>query len=84
MSLAEVLVADRVDRLSARELEVLGLIADGLSNSALARRLFITERTVETHIAQVFNKLGIVEHPDSHRRVLVVLAYLRSTTAGRE
>jgi len=66
-------------RLSARERDVLGLAAEGHSNAAVAARLVITERTVETHIRSVFQKLDIHESPLSHRRVLAVLAYLRSS-----
>jgi DNA-binding NarL/FixJ family response regulator len=72
---------DPLARLSEREREVLGLIAEGLSNKAIAARLFITERTVEAHVTQMFQKLGLNADPASHRRVLVVLAYLRSNTA---
>jgi DNA-binding NarL/FixJ family response regulator len=69
---------DPLEALTARELEVLGLIAEGLSNKAIAARLFIAERTVETHVTQTFIKLGLAETTTMHRRVLVVLAYLRS------
>ena len=67
-------------RLTSREREVLSLVAEGLSNRAIAARLFIAERTVETHITQVFQKLGMIDDADRHRRVLVVLAYLRAGT----
>ena len=67
--------------LTPRESEVLSLVAEGLSNGAIAGRLFVTERTVEAHVKQVFMKLGLTVDPDSHRRVLAVLAYLRSDSA---
>ena len=63
--------------LTDREREVLGLIAEGHSNQAIASRLFLSLKTVETHIRQIFMKLGLDESPDSHRRVLAVLVYLR-------
>jgi DNA-binding NarL/FixJ family response regulator len=68
---------DPMSRLSEREREVLSLVAEGLSNSAIARRLFVTERTVEAHTTQIFAKLDLAVAPDSHRRVLAVLAFLR-------
>ena len=70
---------DPLDELSGREREVLALVAEGLSNRAIATRLFVTERTVEAHVKQIFLKLGLSTNPGSHRRVLAVLAYLRST-----
>jgi len=69
---------DPLSELTPREHEVLGLVAEGLSNGAIANRLFVTERTVEAHVKQVFMKLGLTVDPESHRRVLAVLAYLRS------
>lgn len=66
-----------LDALSPREREVLGLVAEGLSNRAIADRLFVTERTVETHISAVFGKLRITESPSTNRRILAVLAFLR-------
>jgi serine/threonine-protein kinase len=76
-------VADPVDALSEREREVLGLVAEGYSNRAIAARLFVTERTVEAHITQTFLKLGLTDDPASHRRVRAVLAYLRSNGMNR-
>ncbi len=69
---------DPLARLSEREREVLGLVAEGLSNRAIAARLYVTERTVEAHVTQIFHKLRLPESPDQHRRVLAVLAFLRA------
>ena len=69
---------DPLAELSAREREVLALVAEGLSNKAVAERLFVTDRTVEAHMAQVFSKLALEGSPDQHRRVLAVLTFLRS------
>ena len=70
--------ADPLDRLSDREREVLALVAEGLSNAAVAARLFITERTVEAHVKQIFQKLRIGHAADTNRRVIAVLTFLRS------
>jgi DNA-binding NarL/FixJ family response regulator len=64
--------------LTAREQEVLAMIAEGLSNRAIADRLYLSERTVEAHVTQIFLKLELPESPDRHRRVLAVVAFLRS------
>ena len=69
---------DPVAALTEREREVLALIAEGLSNRAIASRLVITERTVEAHVTQIFQRLALPESTDQHRRVLAVLAFLRS------
>ena len=69
---------DALEDLSEREREVLGLIAEGRSNQAIAQRLFITERTVEKHVKSILAKLRLPASPDDHRRVLAVLAYLRT------
>ena len=68
---------DPLGSLTDREREVLGLVAEGLSNRAIAGRLVVTDRTVEAHISQVFGKLGLEESPAAHRRVLAVLVFLR-------
>jgi DNA-binding NarL/FixJ family response regulator len=62
--------------LSARELDVLALMAQGLSNATIARRLSISEGSVSKYTTQIFSKLGVVASPDNHRRVQAVLAYL--------
>jgi DNA-binding NarL/FixJ family response regulator len=58
---------------------VLELLAEGLSNRGIAERLVVAERTVEAHVKQIFQKLDLAATPDSHRRVLAVLAYLRGS-----
>jgi DNA-binding NarL/FixJ family response regulator len=70
---------DPIEALSERELEVLALIAQGRSNAGIARELVIGERTVESHATHIFTKLGISGSIDDHRRVLAVLALLRSS-----
>ena len=69
-----------LDELTAREREVLGLMAEGRSNQAIARALFLSPKTVETHVNGIFLKLGLLPAPDDHRRVLAVVAYLRAGT----
>jgi DNA-binding NarL/FixJ family response regulator len=63
-------------RLSAREREVLGLMAEGRSNSAIAQRLFVSEKAVSKHSTSIFTKLDLAPSDDDNRRVLAVLAYL--------
>jgi DNA-binding NarL/FixJ family response regulator len=68
-----------LDRLTPREHEVLALMAEGRTNRAVARRLSLTERTVETHVGSIMAKLDLAQvGQDDHRRVLVVLAYLKA------
>ena len=69
---------DPLAALSAREREVLALMAEGRSNTAIARALYITEGTVEKHIQNILGKLGLAETPDDHRRVLAVLRFLEA------
>ena len=68
---------DPLETLSPREREVLALVAEGLSNRAIAERLYVADRTVEAHVTQIFLKLGVDTSPHSHRRVLAVLSFLR-------
>jgi serine/threonine-protein kinase len=63
--------------LTARELEVLALMAEGHSNDGICKQLFLSPKTVETHVRHILLKLGIGETHEYHRRVLAVLAYLR-------
>jgi len=69
---------DPVAVLTSREREVLELMAEGRSNAAVAERLVVTERAVEKHVTSIFSKLRLPASPDDHRRVLAVLAYLRT------
>jgi DNA-binding NarL/FixJ family response regulator len=73
---------DPLAELTDREREVLGLVAEGLSNRAIASRLFVTDRTVEAHVTQIFLKLRLDVNPESHRRVLAVLALLRGESSS--
>jgi len=68
-----------LDELTDRELEVLGLMAEGHSNDGICRKLVLSPKTVETHVRHILLKLGIGETGEYHRRVLAVLAYLRGT-----
>ncbi len=68
--------ADRLGGLTTREREVLGLMAQGRSNGAIAGRLYVTEKAVSKHINNIFSKLGLPPSDDDNRRVLAVLAYL--------
>jgi DNA-binding NarL/FixJ family response regulator len=70
-----------IDRLTPRELEILGLIAEGRSNAAIAEKLVVTKRAVERHINSIFLKLGLRETEDVSRRVKAALLYLSGETA---
>jgi DNA-binding NarL/FixJ family response regulator len=69
--------ADPLEQLTAREQTVLALMAEGRSNRAISERLVVSDRTVESHVASIFTKLGLAVADDDHRRVLAVLSYLR-------
>jgi DNA-binding NarL/FixJ family response regulator len=69
---------DPIDTLTAREREVLELMAEGRSNSGIAERLVVTERAVEKHVTSIFGKLRLPPASEDHRRVLAVLAFLRA------
>jgi len=64
--------------LTGRERDILALMAQGRSNRAIGERLFLSPKTVETHIGAIFAKLGLLPAPDDHRRVLAVITYLRN------
>jgi DNA-binding NarL/FixJ family response regulator len=69
---------DPLRELTAREREVIALVAEGRSNKGIGERLFITERAVQKHVTSIFLKLGLAPSDDDHRRILAVLAYVRS------
>jgi DNA-binding NarL/FixJ family response regulator len=80
-SIVSLLVGSRrgpLEHLTPREHEVLGLMAEGLSNSAIAGRLVVTDRAVEKHVTSIFGKLRLAATPESHRRVLAVLTFLQA------
>jgi len=78
----EVLVSARsaqpsaIDRLTPRERDVLGLVAEGVNNAAIAERLVLSPRAISKHINSIFSKLDLAEHDDAHRRVTAVLMWL--------
>jgi DNA-binding NarL/FixJ family response regulator len=69
---------DPLDELTAREREILALMAEGRSNHGICQKLFLSPKTVESHVHNIFSKLGIAGDVDDHRRVLAVLTYLRA------
>ncbi len=70
--------AGELGELTAREREILGLMAEGRSNSGICERLVLSQRTVESHVRTIFHKLGLTPTDDGHRRVLAVLTHLRA------
>jgi DNA-binding NarL/FixJ family response regulator len=73
---------DPMAGLTAKERDVLGLVAEGYSNDRIAEQLAVTARTVETHTSRIFTKLGLDADPATHRRVLAVLAHLRASASA--
>jgi len=75
---------DALALLSPREREVLGLVAEGRTNAGIARHLWLTEKTVETHVSAILRKLGLAAGVEDHRRVLAVLTFLRSGASATQ
>jgi DNA-binding NarL/FixJ family response regulator len=67
-----------LEALTGRERDILALMAQGRSNRAISERLFLSPKTVETHVGAIFSKLGLLPAADDHRRVLAVITYLRN------
>ena len=72
---------DPLGELTPREREVLGLVAEGRTNAGIAKELWLTEKTVETHVRSILGKLELPQDGDTHRRVLAVVTYLRASVA---
>jgi DNA-binding NarL/FixJ family response regulator len=70
---------DALAELTPREREVLGLVAEGRTNASIAKQLWLTEKTVETHVRSILGKLDLPQDGDTHRRVLAVVTYLRAS-----
>ena len=71
-------LTEPLSALTPRERDVLGLMAEGRTNTAIGQRLFLSERTVEGNVRRIFDKLGLTDAPEDNRRVLAVLAFLRA------
>jgi DNA-binding NarL/FixJ family response regulator len=67
---------DEIERLTPRQLEVLGLMAEGRSNAAIAQRLFLSEKAILKHVAHIYDALELAPGPDDHRRVVAVVRFL--------
>ena len=74
---------DALHELTAREEQILSLLALGYSNAAVCDELFLSAKTVETHVRAIYQKLRLVQCPDSHRRVMAVLIYLGAQAERR-
>ena len=72
---------DPLAALTARERQVLALVAEGRTNASIAKELWLTEKTVETHVRSILGKLDLPQDGDTHRRVLAVVTYLRASAA---
>ena len=72
---------DPLAQLTPREREVLALVAEGRTNASIAKELWLTEKTVETHVRSILGKLDLPQDGDTHRRVLAVVTYLRASVA---
>ena len=70
---------DPLAGLTPREREVLALVAEGRTNASIAKQLWLTEKTVETHVRSILGKLDLPQDGDTHRRVLAVVTYLRAS-----
>jgi DNA-binding NarL/FixJ family response regulator len=73
----------RVQRLTARERQVLSLLAEGLSNDAVSARLRVAPKTTERHIAHIYEKLELASSPETHRRVIAAMLYVDWTAAAQ-
>ena len=72
---------DPLAQLTPRERQVLALVAEGRTNASIAKELWLTEKTVETHVRSILGKLDLPQDADTHRRVLAVVTYLRASAA---